>query len=404
MGRGGRWDERRERRVALRAGSANSCPRSPLRFPVAPNMAAGTSEHQEQPGLQDALQPEDLVYHEDEFILEGVAWPGTTLSHFDRALLGAWQERMARGLFRYHLAELPTRVLPGPMRLLAQLNVQRGTERRRPQAVHSLTQPFDPRQFNFTQIRPGEVLLRLQRRPPAESDLAAADHVLVVINVSPLERGHVLLLPEPTLHLPQVLTPELLRVGLEAVLLSAHPGFRVGFNSLGASASVNHLHLHGFYLAHPLLVETAPAEPLCPSRGLSLLHEAPAPALLFYTAGAGLEALARDVCRAAARLLAMGLAYNVFVTRGAPPEGSAGPGPGAGLRLLLWARRPRFEAEEGAPFNVALCELAGHLPVAAAAAFEELGEAEALRAIRQPLLPEPEMRRLAAELARLLED
>ncbi|XP_031443830.1 GDP-D-glucose phosphorylase 1 [Phasianus colchicus] len=363
-------------------------------------MAAGTGEHREQ--LQDSLQPKDFAYHEDEFILEGVAWPGAALSRFDRALLGAWQERMARGLFRYHLAELPTRVLPGTMRLLAQLNAQRSTERRRPQAVRSLTQPFDPQQFNFTQIRPGEVLLRLRRRPSAESDPAAADHVLVAINVSPLERGHVLLLPEPTLRLPQVLTPELLRVGLEAVLLSAQPGFRVGFNSLGASASVNHLHLHGFYLAHPLLVETAPAEPLCPARGLSLLHEAPAPALLFYTAGAGLEALARDACTAAARLLALGLAYNVFVTRGAPPDGSAGPG--AGLRLLLWPRRPRFEAEEGAAFNVALCELAGHLPVPTAAVFEELSETEALRAIRRPLLPEPEMRRLAADLARLLED
>ncbi|XP_042685560.1 GDP-D-glucose phosphorylase 1 [Centrocercus urophasianus] len=365
-------------------------------------MAAGAGEHQEQ--LQDALQPEDFAYHKDEFILEGVAWPGTAPSRFDRALLGAWQERMARGLFRYHLAELPTRVLPGAMRLLVQLNAQRSTERRRPQAVRSLTQPFDSQQFNFTQIRPGEVLLRLRRRPVAESDLAAADHALVVINVSPLERGHVLLLPEPTLRLPQILTPELLRVGLEAVLLSAQPGFRVGFNSLGASASVNHLHLHGFYLAHPLLVETAPAEPLCPTRGLNLLLEAPAPALLFYTAGSGLEALARDACRAAARLLALGLAYNVFVTRGAPPEGSVGPGPGAGLRLLLWARRPHFEVEESAAFNVALCELAGFLPVATAAAFEELSEAEALRAIRRPLLPEPEMRRLAADLALLLED
>ncbi|NXK57064.1 GDPP1 phosphorylase, partial [Chauna torquata] len=267
-----------------------------------------------------APRPEDFLYGEDEFLLQGVTWPGAALSRFDRALLGGWQDRMARGLFRYRLGELPTRVLPGSMRLVAQLNIQRGTERRRPQAVHSLTQPFDPREFNFTQIRPEELLLRLRRCPPDGGSPAAPDHVLAVINVSPLERGHVLLLPEPALGLPQALTPQLLRFGLEALLLSAHPGFRVGFNSLGASASVNHLHLHGFYLGHPLLVESAPAEPLCPERGLSLLQEVPAPALLFYTAGAGLEALAQDVCRATARLAALGLAYNVFATRGAPPE------------------------------------------------------------------------------------
>ncbi|NXC51015.1 GDPP1 phosphorylase, partial [Penelope pileata] len=362
-------------------------------------MAAGAGENQEQRGLQDSPQPEDFVYREEDFILEGVSWPGTALSRFDRAVLQGWQERMARGLFRYRLAALPTRVLPGAMRLLAQLNVQRADLRRRPQAVRSLTQPFDPRQFNFTQIRPGEVLLRLRRSPPA-----GADPVLVVINVSPLELGHVLLLPEPVLGLPQALTAPLLCAGLEAVLLSAQPGFRVGFNSLGASASVNHLHLHGFYLGHALLVEQAPAEPLCPARGLGLLRCVPAPALLFYTASTGLEALARDVCRAAAHVVALGLAYNVFVTRGAPLEGAAAPGPGSGLRVLLWPRRPRFEAEEGAAFNVALCELAGHLPLATPAAFETLTEAEALRALREPLLPEPELGRLAGDLALLLAD
>ncbi|XP_072201313.1 GDP-D-glucose phosphorylase 1 [Excalfactoria chinensis] len=365
-------------------------------------MAAERGEHRERP--RDALQAEDFVYREDELILQGVAWPSAALSRFDRALLGAWQERMARGLFRYRLQELPTRVLPGAMRLLAQLNVPRATERRRPQPVRSVTEPFSSRHFNFTLIRPEELLLRMRRAPPADGELPGAEHVLVAINVSPLERGHVLLLPEPALRLPQILTPQLLRAGLEAVLLSARPGFRVGFNSLGASASVNHLHMHGFYLDHPLLVETAPAEPLSPARGLHLLLRVPAPALLFYTAGSGLAELARDACGAAGRLLALGLAYNVFVTRGAPPEGSAGPGPGAGLRLLLWPRRPRFEPEEDAAFNVALCELAGHLPLRTAEAFRELEEAEALRAIRRPLLPEPEMRRLAADLARLLED
>ncbi|XP_032302826.1 GDP-D-glucose phosphorylase 1 [Coturnix japonica] len=357
-------------------------------------------------GHRDGLGAEEFVYHEDEFILDGVAWPSTALSRFDRALLEAWQEREERGLFRYRLREPPTRVLPGPMRLLAQLNVQRATLRRRPQEVRSVTEPFSARHFNFTQIQPGELLLRLRRGTSTHGDRAAPAELLVAINVSPLLRGHVLLLPEPGLFLPQRLTPELLLAGLQLVLLSARPGFRVGFNSLGASASVNHLHLHGLDLPHPLLVESAPAEPL--RDRLHVLWRVPAPALLFYTPGAGLDALdalARDACRVSERLLALGLAYNVFVTRGAPPDGSAGPGPGSGLRLLLWPRRPNFEPEaDDAVLAVALCELAGFLPLRSAAAFERLSEAEALRAIRQPLLPEPEMRRLAADLARLLED
>ncbi|NWU50325.1 GDPP1 phosphorylase, partial [Dromas ardeola] len=54
-----------------------------------------------------------------------------------------------------------------------------------PQPVRSLRQPFDPAAFNFTRLRPAELLLRL-RRP------GGPDPLLVAINDSPLERGHVL--------------------------------------------------------------------------------------------------------------------------------------------------------------------------------------------------------------------
>ncbi|PKU32671.1 gdp-d-glucose phosphorylase 1 [Limosa lapponica baueri] len=302
---------------------------------------------------------------------------------------------MERGVFRYRLGPLPTRLLPGPMRMVAQLNAQRGTERRPPQPVRSLRQPFDPAAFNFTRLRPAELLLRLRRaRRP--------DPLLVAINASPLERGHVLLLPEPARGLPQALTAPVLLGGLEAALLSAHPGFRLGFNGLGACASVNHLHLHGFYLRRPLLVESAPARPLGPPHGPSLLTAVPAPAFLFYAAGpAGLEAVARDACRAAERLVDTGLAYNLLITRGDPPGGPA-PDGRRGLRVLLWARRPSFGAKASAAFNVALCELAGYLPLPAAPLFEEITEEEALRAIRQHLLPEPQLLSLGQDLVRLL--
>ncbi|NXD83938.1 GDPP1 phosphorylase, partial [Halcyon senegalensis] len=364
--------------------------------------AAGMAAASEEPSGPSA---EEFVYGERDFILRAAGWegePGSAPSRFDRALLERWDDRMERGLFRYRLGPLPTRVLPGPLRLVAQLNVQRGTERRPPQPVHSLRQPFDPAAFNFTRLRPGEVLLRLRRAAGGGRDgPAAPDPLLVAINVSPLERGHVLLLPEPGRGLPQALTAPALLGGLEAALLSAHPGFRLGFNGLGGCASVNHLHLHGLYLGRPLPVEAAPARPLCPRRRLSLLLSGvPAPAFLFYAAGpAELPAVARDVCRAAEHIAGAGLAYNVFVTRGDPPEGA---GAGRGLRVLLWARRPSFGAKAGAAFNVALCELAGHLPLPAAALYRDITEQEALRAIRQHLLPEPELLRLGEDLSRLL--
>ncbi|NXI39238.1 GDPP1 phosphorylase, partial [Galbula dea] len=352
--------------------------------------------------------PEEFVYGEEEFILHGTGWegdPGSAPSRFDRALLKCWDDRMERGLFRYRLGPLPTRVLPGALRLVAQLNVQRGTERRPPQPVRSLRQPFDPAAFNFTRLRPGELLLRLRRAERGEDrgGPAAPEPLLVAINASPLERGHVLLLPEPGRRLPQTLTAPVLRSGLEAALLSAHPGFRLGFNGLGGCASVNHLHLHGLYVSLPLPVEAAPARSLCPRHRLGLLLDGvPAPAFLFYAAGpTELEAVSRDVCRAAEHLTDIGLAYNVFITRGEPPEGT---GAERGLRVLLWARRPSFGAKTSADFNVALCELAGHLPLPTASLYRDVTEEEALRAIHEHLLPEPELLRLGGDLAQLLAD
>lgn len=155
----------------------------------------------------------------------------------------------------------------------------------------------------------------------------------VEISVSPLEWGHRLLVPAPAHGLPQGLLPGVQLVGLEAALLSLHPGFRVGFNSLGGLASVNHLHLHGYYLAHPLPVEGAPSTPLDPKGCIHLLQALPAPGFLFYTSGPGpdLEALISRVCRATDYLSDREIAHNLFVTRGAPP--------GAGIIYL----RPQWD-------------------------------------------------------------
>uniref|UniRef100_A0A8B9WRF5 GDP-D-glucose phosphorylase 1 n=1 Tax=Bos mutus grunniens TaxID=30521 RepID=A0A8B9WRF5_BOSMU len=297
----------------------------------------------------------DFVYEQEELMMEGVQWPRGALSllntpplsHFDSALCSAWRQRMELGLFRYPLGELPTQTLPGTVGFVAQLNVERGVQRRCPQNIKSVRQEFDPEQFNFNQIRPGEVLFRLHRKQDCPGTVQQED-ILVVINVSPLEWGHVLLVPEPARGLPQRLLPGALRAGVEAVLLSSHPGFRVGFNSLGGLASVNHLHLHGYYLAHRLPVEGAPSEPLDPRGRLHVLQALPAPGFLFYTSrpGSDLEALISRVCRATDYLTDCEIAHNLFVTRGAPPGKATSSSALSGVRVILWPRKPSFGIKE----------------------------------------------------------
>lgn len=352
----------------------------------------------------------DFVYGQKELVWEGVQWLRNApslpdrlpLSRFDTALRSAWRQRMELGLFRYRLGELQTQTLPGAVGFVAQLNVERGTQRRRPQNIRSVRQPFDSEQFNFNKIQPGEVLFRL-RREPGVPCVPQQEDILVMINISPLEWGHVLLVPEPAQGLPQRLLPGVLQAGLEAVLLSAHPGFRVGFNSLGGLASVNHLHLHGYYLDHRLPVEWAPSKTLDPGGHLHLLQAVPAPGFLFYTSGPGpdLEALVSRVCRATNYLTDHEIAHNLFVTRGAPPGKTSPSSALMGVRVILWARKTSFGIKEGEAFSVALCELAGHLPVKTSQDFSSLTEAAALALIQDCLLPPAQAEEVQAALVAL---
>ncbi|XP_009209204.1 GDP-D-glucose phosphorylase 1 [Papio anubis] len=353
----------------------------------------------------------DFVYGQKDLMAEGIQWPRNApgvlealpQSPFDAALCSAWKQRVELGLFRYRLRELQTQILPGAVGFVAQLNVERGVQRRRPQTIKSVRQAFDPEQFNFNKIQPGEVLFRLHREPDLPGTLLQED-ILVVINVSPLEWGHVLLVPEPARGLPQRLLPGALRAGIEAVLLSLHPGFRVGFNSLGGLASVNHLHLHGYYLAHRLPVEQAPSEPLDPGGHLHLLQGLPAPGFLFYTRGPGLdlESLICRVCRATDYLTDHEIAHNLFVTRGAPPGKTSPSSALTGVRVILWARKSCFGIKDGEAFNVALCELAGHLPVKTSQDFSSLTEAAAVALIQDCRLPPSQAEEVQAALVALM--
>ncbi|XP_007479378.2 GDP-D-glucose phosphorylase 1 isoform X2 [Monodelphis domestica] len=365
----------------------------------------------EQSRLSVGLGVLDFVYRQEELRVKGIQWQTSEsgelcpplLSRFDCALQSSWKQRMEQGLFRYCLGDLQTQILPGPLGFVAQLNVERGVQRRPPQNIQSVRQAFDPQQFHFNKIQPGEILFHLCRDPGFPMALQCTE-VLVIINVSPLEWGHVLFVPEPTQGLPQILMPGPLQFGIEAVMLSTHPGFRVGFNSLGGLASVNHLHLHGYYLAHKLPVEIAPSQPLDPSGHIHLLEGLPAPGFLFYIdePGPKLEALVGRVCQVTNYLADQEIAHNLFVTRGAPPGNPPSSLTYSGIRVILWARKSRFGVKEGEAFNVALCELAGHLPVKTSQDFHSLTETSAVNLIQQSLLPPSQFLQLQEALVSLL--
>lgn len=325
-----------------------------------------------------------FTYTDEDFVND------SSKSRFDVALRSGWTEKMNAGLFRYHLGDLDTRILPGPCGFVAQLNILRGVERRKPQEIVSIRQNFDPNQFHFNKINPEELLFELQKSDQKVGNKKCK----IIINVSPLEFGHCLLVPEPDRCHPQILTPLAVQIGIETVLLSADPGFRVGFNSLGGFASVNHLHLHGYYLEHQLRLESSPAELIHPQNNLYRLVDFPT-GFLFYTQGPDLTLTVNAVCKLTDIMVDKNIAHNLFITRGCPPNKAGDPFSARnGVRVVIWPRLSCFGAKEESAFNVALCELAGHLPFKNRKDFETVTEEQVKEIIRKYLLPEEEFSEL----------
>ncbi|XP_062318022.1 GDP-D-glucose phosphorylase 1 [Osmerus eperlanus] len=340
-----------------------------------------------------------LVYSNQDFV-DDVCRPNilddkkAIPSSFDTMLKAAWSDRMRKGVFRYHLGDLQTRILPGPSRYVAQLNVKRGIERRKPEEILNIKQNYNPEQFNFNKIKPEEVIFEMTHHEQFnESELG---RIMVIVNVSPLEFGHCLFIPEPSSCFPQVLTPSAIRTGIEALLLSSDPGFRVGFNSLGAFASVNHLHLHGYYLDHELQVECASVRPLIPEKGLYCLAHFPV-GFLFYTEIDHLDNVVRAISQVTDYLLEGNQAHNLFFTRGCPP-GDTHVGSRRGVRIVVWPRISCFGAKEESAFNVALCELAGHLPFKNKQDYDSSTEDEVKSIIQKYLIPHEEFLQLEKQL------
>lgn len=282
-----------------------------------------------------------------------------SVSKFDQLLRLKWECAAANGVLRYQLPDLMTKVLAGQTRFVAQLNTKRALQRRSPGHMTHLHQPFDPEQFNFTKIKPIEILFSfVEQVQGCSTDCDDTfDQNIVIVNVSPLEYCNVLLVPRPSACQPQVLTADSLRIAIVFALSSKNRGFRVAFNSLCAFASVNHLHFHGYYLDQCLPCETWEASHIA-----GPCHELvgyPARAFVFFYEG-NVESLARSIHQLSNYCHFHNIAHNLMITRG---HDSLHNDSMLGLRVILWPRKSSLGVKSSSAFNVAVCELAGHLPI-----------------------------------------
>ena len=280
-----------------------------------------------------------LVFNEKDFIPNS----DTNIdSNFDRLLRNKWTEALDKNVFKYKVTpnSLLSKVLDGKYQMIAQLNEGRANLRRKPEDMSSIKMPFDDQKFNFTRIKAEEVLFRI-----SSSD--GRTEGTVIINQSPIEFCNSLLVPKLDDRRPQVLTGDALRLAISLVALSSRPTLKVGFNSLGAMASVNHQHFHIYYYDYDMLIERLPIKD-------HLLKGWPITGFVFEI---------KDICfkqidECVDRVMKLinfciednrNISHNVFISRS---KGSV-------IRVFLWVRDPVFGAKNDSVINPAFCEFTG---------------------------------------------
>jgi GDP-L-galactose phosphorylase len=321
------------------------------------------------------------------------------VSSFDRILLASWEDKFAAGLFRYDVTACKTKVVPGTFGFVAQFNEGRATKKRPTEfSVDTVCQDFDGGKFNFTKADKQEVLFCFQegQRALSSSEFnvarpVAADATVVLINVSPIEYGHVLLCPRVTDCLPQRITPELLLPPLYMAAESRNPYFRVGYNSLGAYATINHLHFQAYYLMEAFPIERAPTSRL-PSNVYKKRHrhgstvsqvvDYPVRCLCFEL-GDSFESLAELVGTCCERLQGRNIPFNLLIAD-------------HGARVFLIPQKFSHRAAKGeipadvaaTGINPAVFEISGHLLYKQQEDYDDVTEETAVKMLQCASLTE----------------
>lgn len=305
---------------------------------------------------------------------------------------------MTQGLFRYDVTACETKVIPGNLGFVAQLNEGRHLKKRPTEfRVDRVLQPFDSAKFNFTKVGQEEVLFQFENSGSDDSyflrsaAVTVADRApnVVAINVSPIEYGHVLLIPRVLDHLPQRIDQESFLLALHMAAEAASPYFRLGYNSLGAFATINHLHFQAYYLTVPFPVEKAATQRIPLAEGgiksgvkVSKLMNYPVRGLVFEE-GNTLNDLANVVSSACIWLQDNNVPYNVLISD-------------SGRKIFLF---PQCYAEKQAlgevsqelldtQVNPAVWEISGHIVLKRRDDYEEASEASAWRLLAEVSLSE----------------
>lgn len=194
-----------------------------------------------------------------------------------------------------------------------------------------------------------------------------------------------LLIPRIFECLPQRIDRESFLLALYMAVEAGNPYFRLGYNSLGAFATINHLHFQAYYLATPFPVERAPSKKITTTSSgvkISYILNYPVRGLVFES-GNTLEDLSNVVSDSCICLQENNIPYNVLIAD-------------SGKRVFLF---PQCYAEKQAlgevsaelldiQVNPAAWEISGHMVLKRKEDYEGASEENAWRLLAEVSLSE----------------
>ncbi|XP_054796867.1 GDP-L-galactose phosphorylase 1-like isoform X2 [Prosopis cineraria] len=320
------------------------------------------------------------------------------ISFLHNLLFVEWENRKNRGLFRHDVTINETKSIPGQHGFIVQLNEERLLKKRPTEfRLDQVLQPFDDNKFNFTKVGQEEALFLFEQSsdrkshfvPDALVEKISTSPNVVAINVSPLEYGHVLLIPRILDCLPQRIDHDSFLLAMHMAKEAADPYFRVGYNSLGAFATINHLHFQAYYLVAPLPVEKVPALRIPVDKGLhsrgiciSQLLNYPVRGLVFE-GGNSIQDLSDAVACRLVFLQSNNIPFNVLISD-------------CGKRIFLFfqcfaERRALGQVSQeiiNAQVNPAVWEISGHFVLKRREDFDAASEAYVCRLLSDVSLSE----------------
>ena len=163
----------------------------------------------------------------------------------DLAVFAALEARGIEDFRSWHVREAgPWRLAYNPMRALRPPRASK-------QPFAGLSRPFDPQAFHFD---------KPFLRPEIINEISFDGVPLrIMYHKFPFAPWHLLLVIDAAAHRPQYLDDEShdLLWSLTDVMAAQLPDIGLAYNSLGAGASINHLHAHSFLSDEPLPLEAA---------------------------------------------------------------------------------------------------------------------------------------------------